>query len=159
MGLSDNSYRRLIAEIEEELDMLRTLRQKLDLALNERLPEYALTAVVGKILHDFYTGLETVFEKIARETKEGLPTGEAWHRDLLNVMALDISATRPPVINRSLARELYDYLRFRHLFRNIYGHELSWERMEPLAQNLPSVLDKVIVDIVVFCDFLRTVSA
>jgi hypothetical protein len=99
------------------------------------MPEYALTAVVGKILHDFYTGLETVFEKIARETKEGLPTGEAWHRDLLNVMSLDIPEMRPPVISRSLARELYEYLRFRHLFRNIYVYELSWERMKLLAKN------------------------
>jgi len=159
MGLTENSYRRLIAEIEEELDMLRMLRRKLEQALYERLPEYALTAVVGKILHDFYTGLETVFEKIARETKEGLPTGEAWHRDLLNVMVLDIPETRPPVISRSLARELYEYLRFRHLFRNIYVYELSWERMEPLAQNLPRVLDNAISEIKIFCDFLLTVSA
>lgn len=159
MGLTENSYRRLIAEIEEELNMLRTLRQRLDWALHENLPEYALTAVVGKILHDFYTGLEIVFEKIARETKEGLPTGEAWHRDLLNVMSLDIPETRPPVISRSLTKELYEYLRFRHLFRNIYVYELSWERMEPLAKNFPRVLDNVIADIVVFCDFLRTVSA
>ena len=72
MGLSDNSYRRLIAEIEEELDMLRTLRQKLDLALNERLPEYALTAVVGKILHDFYSGLRSKLLSEANRFGNGL---------------------------------------------------------------------------------------
>ena len=37
----------------------------------------------GAILHDFYTGIEHIFETIAPELNGGLPAGEAWHRELL----------------------------------------------------------------------------
>ena len=34
-------------------------------------------------LHSFYTGIERLFELIARHLDRNLPTSETWHRDLL----------------------------------------------------------------------------
>jgi len=53
---------------------------------------------IGAILHDFYTGIEHVFETIAPELNGGLPAGEAWHRELLTSM------TRPRGRSRSARR-------------------------------------------------------
>ena len=55
-------------------------------------------------------------------------------------MTLEIAEVRPPVIDRDLARNLGEYLRFRHLFRNVYGGVLDAERMASLEGRLPETL-------------------
>lgn len=55
-------------------------------------------------------------------------------------MTLEIPDVRPAVIDAALAEELGDFLRFRHVFRNVYGSLLQAERMRPLEERLPDVL-------------------
>ena len=50
-------------------------------------------------LHGFYSGLERLFELIARRVDQNLPSGDTWHRDLLNQMAQDVRELRPAVIS------------------------------------------------------------
>ena len=38
-------------------------------------------------LHGFYSGLERLFEIVARQLDQAVPAGETWHRDLLLQMA------------------------------------------------------------------------
>lgn len=52
---------------------------------------------IGAIVHDFYTGIEHLFERIAPELNGGLPAGPSWHRELLDDMTLDLPGVRPPV--------------------------------------------------------------
>ena len=94
----------------------------------------------GSILHDFYNGVERVFLRIARELNGGVPRGDQWHRDLVDDMTLEIPEVRPAVIDQDLARALGDFLRFRHLFRNVYGGVLDAERMASLEERLPETL-------------------
>ena len=49
---------------------------------------------------------------------------------------LDIPSKRPAVINSHLLEQLQQYLGFRHRFRNLYGFELEWARMEILVDEL-----------------------
>jgi hypothetical protein len=46
-------------------------------------------------IHGFYSGLERIFEIIAREVDGALPTGQVWHRDLLFQMSRDMPDVRP----------------------------------------------------------------
>ena len=55
-------------------------------------------------------------------------------------MTLEIAEVRPAVIDQDLARALGDYLRFRNLFRNVYGGVLDAERMASLERRLPETL-------------------
>jgi len=43
-------------------------------------------------LHGFYSGLERLFELIARHVDGAIPSGETWHRDLLQWIELKIQA-------------------------------------------------------------------
>ena len=52
------------------------------------------------------------------------PIGTA---QLLGRMTSAIESVRPAVLSSDLADALRPYLRFRHLFRNIYGTQLRWE--------------------------------
>jgi hypothetical protein len=109
---------------------------------------------MGAILHDFYTGIEHIFETIAPELNGGLPAGEAWHRELLTSMTLDLPGVRPPVLREDTAHALDEFLRFRHLFRNVYGFELEWPRVRNLLERLPTAWSEVEADLDRFLAFL-----
>ena len=130
--------RRLAAEIEHELERLEQLRE--ELADAPRDDDTFTLRARGSMLHDFYSGIERVFIRIAEELNGGVPQGEQWHRQLVTDMSLEIPDVRPAVIEPELARELGAYLRFRHVFRNVYGSLLDAQRMRPLEERLPAVL-------------------
>jgi len=58
-------------------------------------------------------------------------------------MAKPFKKRKNPVITNELKDELKEYLRFRHLFRNIYGFELNIERFKPLCIKTKDVLKKL----------------
>lgn len=109
---------------------------------------------LGSILHDFYTAVEDIFELIAGDVNGNLPQDSRWHRRLLHLMTLDIPKLRPAVISKQLESQLDEYLRFRHIFRNVYGHHLQWERMAALIHNLESTCKNVASEIDAFRKFL-----
>lgn len=95
----------------------------------------------GKLLHDFYNGIERIFERIAQRLAQGLPVaGSGWHTVLLRSMETPAQGTRPAVIDHGLALRLLDYLRFRHFFRRSYGYELQWQKLRPLVEELEDTL-------------------
>jgi len=153
--------RRLQSEINEEISFLDELCKELEV-LRPRLRKGKVSVLdlraAGSILHDFYNGVENIFRRIAQELNGGLPAGEEWHKQLLTDMALSIKDTRPPVISSKLKQELYKYLGFRHVFRNIYGFSLEEERIKALVEQLPSVLLKLKQEISIFQEYLNKLT-
>ena len=109
---------------------------------------------LGDIVHDFYTGVERIFEKIAVELDGGVPAGRAWHRDLLLAMTLEVPSRRPALLSEATAQQLEELLRFRHLFRNVYGFELQWPRLRPLLEKIGIVGVSFAADTQRFLTFL-----
>ena len=129
------ALQRLIAAVKKELEKLRELiAEHRGLSVDTAHPR-----IIASILHDFYTGIERVFQKIAIELEGDVPKGASWHRDLLDDMALEIREVRPAIITDSLRTDLDDYLRFRHFFRGSYGFDLEQELMRPLFDQLDAV--------------------
>ena len=138
MTREETLLRRLAAEITAELASLEQLAQELAGAPS-RADTYSLRAL-GSILHDFYSGVERIFVRIAGELNGGVPQAERWHQELLGDMVLEIPKVRPAVIDADLATALGEYLRFRHLFGNVYGSGLEADRLQALADRLPATL-------------------
>ena len=138
MTLDEAFARRLAAEIDHELQRLDELRD--ELATAPRDDDTFTLRARGSMLHDFYCGVERILVRIAEELNGGVPQGEQWHRQIVTDMTLVIPDVRPAVIDAALAEELGDFLRFRHVFRNVYGSLLQAERMRPLEERLPGVL-------------------
>lgn len=109
-------------------------------------------------LHSFYNGLEHIFEMIARQIDYSFPTGERWHRDLLEQMAKEIPKTRPAVISPLALSMLDDFLAFRHLVRNLYAFDLDADLLKQLLDRLPEALSHVKRDLVAFCQLLYEAS-
>ncbi|ODS39206.1 MAG: hypothetical protein A7316_06175 [Candidatus Altiarchaeales archaeon WOR_SM1_86-2] len=102
----------------------------------DNTPGFVETRAAGSILHDFYCGVEKIFERIAVNVDENLPAGESWHADLLVQMADPWKDVRGEVITTEFMSTLKEYMRFRHLFRHIYGFELKWGRFRHLFLRL-----------------------
>ena len=134
-----NNLKILQVTIKDELEKLRLLDKEKDGLLKRKPSNYVLRAG-GSILHDFYTGIEMIFEDIAKEIDRRMPAGEEWHSELLHQMTLDITGLRPSVISNTTDKKLREYLGFRHLFRKRYGFKLDWEKMKRLLIRIPQVL-------------------
>jgi predicted nucleotidyltransferase len=132
----------LTFEIQSELHNLERVVERLVkfLAHAPNEPDEMQVQGAGKHLHDFYNGVERIFERIAVRVDEDVPVGSNWHTLLLQRMGQPFGARRPAVIDRPLEIELSEYLRFRHVFRHTYGYDLEWERVQELGQALPDVL-------------------
>lgn len=131
----------LAAEIRQELDRLGRLTEDIARTWKRRetvAPEdrQALVESTALKLHNFYSGWERIFEKIAKEVNGGVPTTPDWHLRLLRSMSLEIPDVRPRVLSPELVERLVEYLRFRHLVRNIYGSELEEDRLSRLVSAL-----------------------
>lgn len=109
-------------------------------------------------LHGFYTGVERIFEDIARRLDGELPSGPDWHKRLLTQMAAEIPDIRPPII-RSTTRECLEYYRaFRHIVRNVYTFNFQFSRIAELADGIRDCHERVAVDLGEFERFLAALG-
>jgi hypothetical protein len=148
---------RLAATVRAELELLERVALEARLALTDFAssePPLRELRGIGNILHDLYTGTEHIFEKISSEIDGGVPNGSAWHRELLESMALELPGLRPAVLTPATVRQLEEFLRFRHLYRNVYGFELEWTRLRPLLMRAEPTWAALRADVVTFLSFL-----
>src|SRR4030042_6369387 len=90
----------LIAEIEDELRRIEDLSAGISETWDsmpkaikkKRIHEESLALK----LHNFYTGCERIFCKIADELNGGTVQSKDWHKRILHQMTLDVSGVRPP---------------------------------------------------------------
>jgi len=109
-------------------------------------------------LHSFYTGVERSLLLVSRVVNGGTPArGEGWHRRLLERMALE-SESRPAVLRERTQQSLQEYLRFRHLVRNLYADELRPEPIALLIRDLPAVWEALAADLQGFRAWLSRVA-
>ncbi|MFQ6014650.1 MAG: hypothetical protein ACE5NP_04320 [Anaerolineae bacterium] len=109
-------------------------------------------------LHDFYAGLERIFRHIATTVDGSLPTGRNWHRDLLQQMTIDLPNLRPPVLSAETIKALDEYLRFRHVVRNIYAFQFDPDRLEQLVKQARPAFTQTETELLAFTQFLEQVG-
>jgi len=125
-------------EIEDELQGISLLVQSLQKAAAQELDAEIKIRASASILSDFYMAAERIFKLIVKEIDLELPEGEDWHKKMLRQVAVGLPQIRPPVIEKELFLHLEEYLKFRHLVRNIYGFQLNYALFEHLVQGLPA---------------------
>jgi hypothetical protein len=133
-----------------------TQRALVSWAQLKRLPQDdAYVDSVALNLHSFYSGLERLFELTARHVDCVVPSGETWHRDLLQRMLEDLPGVRPALVSLDNATKLDEFRRFRHLVRHVYTMNLTPDRMAGLISNIPELWPKLRSELLAFADFLE----
>ena len=145
------------SHIREELSEIRRSIQRAkkawSLALNKDDSLYLDSVALN--LHDFYNGLERIFERIAENIDEIKPEGLNWHQEILKQLAMEIPKVRPAVISQGLREELDKYRAFRHIVRNIYAHNFKIDKIKDLMGDIDKVLNKLEENMRIFCEFLE----
>jgi hypothetical protein len=147
--------KRIILEVNEQLNKLEELFAEWE---NHRLLEFADTYLLrgkGSVFHDFYSGAEKIFQRIAVELNGGVPKGQEWHKIFLQNMMSELPGVRPPVIAAETGKLLKKFLEFRHMFRNVYGFDLEFEKLDDLDRLYPEAHKKFREDIQKFIAFLE----
>jgi len=134
--------RETIADLERTVARAETAIQKADRTGDDM---YLDAAAVN--LHTFYTGLEHLFETIAREIDNSVPGGAHWHVDLLRQMAAEVPNVRPAVLSRTNRDCLEEYRSFRHVVRHIYMFNLHPGRVRLLVSELRACFERVRTDL------------
>jgi len=152
------NFNGLFADFARELKNLEALVGERDDILKSfsGKPSKIIIRACAGILHDYYTGVEKIFERIANEIDGGAPRGYDWHLQLLQRMLAQVPDARPQVIDASLGEELDEFMRFRHVFRHQYGFQLRWQLVKDLADRMSEVHRRVVEQIHAFEQWLRT---
>lgn len=106
-------------------------------------------------LHDFYTGLERIFRQIVTTVDKSMPTNEGWHRDLLRQMCIELPGIRPRVLSETTCSALDEFLRFRHVVRNVYAFQLDGDRVSRLTGEAKALLKQIYAELMKFVVFLE----
>jgi len=155
-------YTVLATRIRRELQALERVadraKRALTLALENSTDRELYLDAAALNLHDFYTGLERAFQQIAGALDETVPVGSNWHRELLHQMAVERPEIRPAVISEKTLESLDEYLRFRHVVRNIYAFEFDPERIGRLVEGLAPLLSRLSKELGAFALFLERLA-
>ncbi|MGB9777646.1 MAG: nucleotidyltransferase family protein [Anaerolineae bacterium] len=137
--MPDKPMEALKSLIEDELTALERVVQRMEELLTrhaQETPTWVELYAIAGMLHEFYNGVERIFERLVLGLGEEVPRGASWHPDLLAQVAEPQEGRRPAVVDAALRSRLEEYLRFRHFFRHAYGYTLEWDQLRWLAESL-----------------------
>jgi predicted nucleotidyltransferase len=151
----------LRVEINDELLNLHHLTGEVTMGLPslESQPDKFTVAGIAKYLHDVYSSIGRIFERIAVRLDGGLPSGDAWHKQLLDSMAVPVAGGRPAVIDAELAQQLDELRKFRHRIRHTYSYDLDWSKMKERVEQLGDVVQRLDMALRMFIQSLEASDA
>ena len=119
----NSRYALVVGRIEQELNNLSRIIPRIEQAVQAVQrgnpdQDFYLDSIALN-LHGFYAGAEKIFHYIATHVDHSVPQGTQWHRELLNQMNVAAPPVRSAVLSAETIFCLEEYLRFRHVVRNI----------------------------------------
>jgi len=108
-------------------------------------------------LHNWYTGLESLFERVLRHIDQEVPKGDTSHRDILFQAAGELPGVRPFVVSPAAIDDLLELMAFRHFFRHAYAVYFDSSRLGALLRRLVEVTPAVDAGLEAFDTFLQQV--
>ena len=140
-----NKIEGTIGKIAERLEKIKT-------APVEYREEVETT--IAKNLVDCYRGMENIFRRIVLDVDLRIPDGSMWYKELLAQMA-EPRSERQPVISQETFERLQELLEFRHVFNNIYGEELVYEKTEKNAKQIDELFSNLSKELNAFIAYLE----
>ncbi|MBN1115007.1 MAG: hypothetical protein JXA66_06670 [Oligoflexia bacterium] len=126
-----NDYKAQIDIEFSEMDtVLKLLPQKEKICKLNQL-ELCGTA---NLLTSIYNGLENILKRVFYIKNIGIPKGDNWHKQLLNI------AYENKIIDKELYDLLYQYLMFRHFIVHAYGFYIYADKIEVVLGNITDLV-------------------
>ncbi len=139
---------KVIARSEKAVEFSRKFPQDQDL--------YMDSAALN--LHGFYSGIERLLHQIAAIVDNEVPAGANWHRELLHQMGRELTEVRPAIFSETTIEKLDEYLRFRHVVRNLYTFSFIPEQIDRLVKQARPLFIQIKSELLIFIEFLEQVG-
>lgn len=158
---TSESFPTLIAELEgAHLEFGRGMAQN-DRAW-QRIQNGAVDPIdwgaLGFTLHSAYGVLENYFLRVSKFFENALPA-DRWQKSLVEKMALEIPGVRPALLTAEPSkRRALELLKFRHLFRNMYGEDLDPVKTAAVQQAATEFAELFSKSHVAFVEKLRAIG-
>ena len=160
--MTHEAVRVLTLRIQAELDALERVFQRAQAAVaamdNPEIRQLAIDAAALNV-HDWYVGVERIFESIADNVDRSTPDGPSWHRDLLQQMALQSPDLRPAILDRDTHHDLTILLGFHHVVRNVYSYDLDADAVLANVGRVAGVFPRVRESLLAFVDWLKSLES
>jgi hypothetical protein len=130
---------RLAEELVEDLraiEQLATAVASLIAPAQDARGEWMRVRALAFEIERYYTGVEAVLVRSLRTLDGDVPTGAAWHLEILRAAGVQIPGGRPALISPEAADPLRELLKFRHLARHGYESEPKLALMEAHARRV-----------------------
>lgn len=114
-------------------------------------------AALGYTIHNVYGLMENACLRIAKFFENGL-SRDAWHRELLDRMLIDIEAVRPAFLSREAHALLDDLRSFRHVFRNLYNRPLDVDRLLGVQKKVGAAVEAFLSAVETYKGFLQALK-
>lgn len=148
---------RVLSKVEFEIGQLDRLFSEYGELLTkarQETPGLVEMTAIASVLHSFYTGLENIFKCVANDVDQSVPTGDQWHRSLLQQMAAR-NEVREAMLSIATVDRLVEYLGFRHYYRHGYSFFLEWEKLGELLVPLDESWESTRSELARFVEWLR----
>ena len=149
-------WEKLVQRISEERTKVKRSAEQIreDLQRIEEAPiEYrrSLEAFVARHLFDFYKGLESIFQRIAREVDRTLPSGEEWHKELQQMT--ESSSIRP---SGFLKKPVQSYKTFADFAMFLFIFTLmNWIMTLENAERVETIFPRISAELDIFITWLE----
>jgi hypothetical protein len=84
----------------------------------------------------YFTAVEATLASVVRTLDGEVPSGSAWHQDLLRAASVPVEDLRPRLLSPAALGPLRELFGFRHFARHTYGAELDAGRLERRAADV-----------------------
>ena len=139
-----------ITQIDELFKSYSSLFQR----IQKGEPDLIEVTAFASVLHSFYNGLENIFSCIVKGIDRNFPTGDRWHRDLLDQMG-KATLERNQVLSGKTIDQLIDYMGFRHFYRHSYSSLLEWDELEKLICTVEDIWQQIKDELEIFLKSLE----
>ena len=123
----------LITEIEVEIEHFQQLSDDVTRSVIQfsKLDQLDIHDIRGTamLLTEIYMGAENLMLRVAKSLAEPIPSGKAWHKELLEQLAGENPGIRPPLFSPDTAEQLDEFRRFRHVVHHVYSIQYDWDRI------------------------------
>ena len=149
----------LVSLIEKQLGLLERIHSSIIEAMERDVPLLGRTGnaavLVAGLIGNFYTCLETAFQKISQHFENHLEPSR-WHADLLEKMTLKLEGIRIAAVSEGNFGALLELQKFRHFRRYYFEMEYDWDRLDFLLKKLETAHPLALVDQKRFAAFVRS---
>ncbi len=114
--------------------------------------------LISSFIADYYEGLENIAKRIAKEIDGHFPSGQEWHRELLEQVSRELPGKRPAAFSEKTFEMIDELRRFRHIFRAKYGFSLNPKKVYENLSLVHDLHSSVCEDIKAFLDKMEVLS-